>query len=111
MKMGKRMPLNKITARFISNQPYKTINNIIIPPNQTIGPVPAGSTSCYPRQNVTPPVIWEGKASDIDPQHEQVDFILRTWAGLCLQDKSIEQVMAEEDAYRARHPKRFPPKH
>lgn len=109
--MGKKMQLNKITARFISNQPYKTINNIIIPPNQTVGPVPAGSTSCYPKQEVTPPVIWEGKASDIDPQQERVDFILRTWVGVCLLGKSTEQVMAEEDAYRARYPKRFPSKH
>ncbi|ANZ49945.1 hypothetical protein PARSHIK_36 [Erwinia phage vB_EamM_Parshik] len=109
--MVKKMQLNKITARFISNQPYKTINNIIIPPNQTIGPVPAGSTASYPKQEVTPLVLWEGKASDIDPQHEQVDFILRTWVGVCLQEKSIEQVQAEEDAYRARYPKRFPPRH
>ncbi|QVW55901.1 hypothetical protein pEaSNUABM10_00038 [Erwinia phage pEa_SNUABM_10] len=109
--MGKKMQLNKITARFISNQPYKTINNIIIPPNQTIGPTPEGSTACYPAQKEPPLVIWEGKASDIDPQHEQVDFILRTWLGVCLQEKSIEQVQAEEDAYRARYPKRFPPRH
>ncbi len=109
--MGKKMQLNKITARFISNQPYKTINSIIIPPNQTIGPVPTGATSCYPKQKETPLVIWEGKASDVDPQHEQVDFILRTWVGVCLQEKSIEQVQAEEDAYRARYPKRFPRRH
>lgn len=109
--MGKKMQLNKLTERFISNQPYKTINSIITPPNQSMGPVPEGATSCYPKQKEPPLVIWEGKASDIDPQHEQVDFILRTWVGVCLQEKSIEQVQAEEEAYRARYPKRFPPRH